>query len=100
MKILNRDKGPWAFAQVVKGWWGLGCWLFIRLEPYFIWKRKKGGNKKKNDIIYFVLKWWYLIEFYENMMCLFRCIAKYNGILFIHGRLCAFFIFTNSFMIE
>ena len=60
MKILNRDKGPWAFAQVVKGGWGLVCWLFIRLEPLF-GKRKKGGNKKKSDIIYFVLKWWYFI---------------------------------------
>ena len=82
-----------------KGLAGFGCWLFIRLEPLF-GKRKKGGNKKKSDIIYFVLKWWYFIEFYENMMCLFRCIAKYNGILFIYGRLCAFFIFTNSYMIE
>ena len=55
MKILNRDKGPWAFAQVVKGLVGFGCWLFIRLEPLF-GKRKKGGNKKKSDIIYFVQK--------------------------------------------
>lgn len=44
MKILNRDKGPWAFAQVVKGGWGLVFWLFIRLEPYFIGKKKEGGK--------------------------------------------------------
>lgn len=82
-----------------KGLVGFGCWLFIRLEPY-LEKERRGEIRKRVTLSTLFKKWWYFIEFYENMMCLFRCIAKYNGILFIYGRLCAFFIFTNSFMIE
>lgn len=42
MKILNRDKGPWAFAQVVKGWWGLVAGYL--LGQNLIWKKKEGGK--------------------------------------------------------
>jgi hypothetical protein len=41
MKIINRDKGPWAFAQVVNG--GFAGYL----EPYL---EKEEGKKEKKRI--------------------------------------------------
>jgi hypothetical protein len=48
MKIINRDKGPWAFAQVVNGGFA-GYFRTLSGE------RRREKRKEKNYIIYFIL---------------------------------------------
>ena len=47
MKIINRDKGPWAFAQVVNG----GFAEYFRTLS----GERREKRKEKNYIIYFIL---------------------------------------------
>ena len=62
MKIINRDKGPWAFAQVVNGGFA-GYFRTLSGE------RRREKEKKRITLSTLFLYWWYSFEFYENMIC-------------------------------